>query len=236
MAEQTLFGYISEMDAVVGSIVDRLKTRKQHNNTVIVFSSDNGAPSGDADMTHPQGSPAKLYLARNFPYRGMKTELFEGGTRVAGIVYAPRARVDLLSSSVRGTTSDKLYHVTDWLPTLVALSAGNTTRNLPLDGHNIWPSLTDLAMPSPRSELLYGVSPICSAGQAHNPKAALRVGDMKLLTWCYSIRGINGSSVTGAVNAPAGSPTHKVDAGFVAGPVLYNLSRFVASIANQFLA
>ena len=35
-----------------------------------------------------------------------------------------------------------LYHVTDWLPTIVGLAGGNTSRNLPLDGVDIWSSIT----------------------------------------------------------------------------------------------
>ena len=56
----------------------------------------------------------------------------EGGTRVPGFVYSP-----LLPPTVRGTTSNALFHVTDWLPTIVAIAGGNTSRNLPLDGLNI---------------------------------------------------------------------------------------------------
>jgi membrane-anchored protein YejM (alkaline phosphatase superfamily) len=51
-----LCSYITEMDAVVGSIMDRLRTNNQYNNTIVVFSSDNGAPNGGANMTHPYGT------------------------------------------------------------------------------------------------------------------------------------------------------------------------------------
>ena len=52
-----------------------------------------------------------------------------GPRQVAGFVHSP-----LLPRAVRGTTSWGLYHVTDWLPTIVGLAGGTTTRNFALDG------------------------------------------------------------------------------------------------------
>ena len=43
--EKVLFGYISEMDDVVGSVVEVLRDTKEYENTLIIFSSDNGAVS-----------------------------------------------------------------------------------------------------------------------------------------------------------------------------------------------
>lgn len=52
--------------------------------------------------------------------------------RVAGFVHSP-----LLPAEVQGTTSWELYHVTDWLPTIVTLAGGSTQRNFALDGHDM---------------------------------------------------------------------------------------------------
>lgn len=41
----------------------------------------------------------------------------------------------LLPDRVRGTINTKLYHITDFLPTIVALAGGKTNRNRPLDGY-----------------------------------------------------------------------------------------------------
>lgn len=42
--------------------------------------------------------------------------------------------------------------------------------------------------------MLYNINPLCHAGQAGNPKAALRIGDYKIMTWCYEVAGIGGAS------------------------------------------
>ena len=81
-------------------------------------------------------------------------------------------------------------------PLLVEAAGGKISRNLPLDGHDIWPSLSS-GSASPRTEMLYNVNPLCSGGQAGAPKAGLRVGDFKVLAWCYSVKGIDGAEETG---------------------------------------
>jgi hypothetical protein len=68
--------------------------------------------------------------------------------------------------------------------------------------------------------MLYNINPLCNSGQAGSPRAGLRMGSYKLLSWCYSIKGVGGENVTGPINAPNGS---KVDKEFIKGPVLYNL-------------
>ena len=69
--------------------------------------------------------------------------------RVAGFLHSK-----LLPAKIRGTVSEELYHVTDWLPTIVALAGGSTARNFALVGHDLWPSLST-GTSSPRTEMLY---------------------------------------------------------------------------------
>merc|ERR1712091_326286 len=78
--------------------------------------------------------------------------------------------------------------------------------------------------------MLYNVNPLCGGGQAGAPKAALRVGDFKLLAWCYTVKGIDGANETGPVAAPSGKKGH--DPEFEKGPVLYNLSKDPAERTN----
>ncbi|XP_044763571.1 arylsulfatase B-like [Coccinella septempunctata] len=114
------FGYIEDMerrryvdalkhlDDSVGSIVEKLQEQDMLNNTIVVFMSDNGAPVNG--MFHNGGS--------NYPLRGQKSSLHEGGVRNAAVVYSP-----LLE------TKNYVYthpvHITDWLPTLYGI-AGNS--------------------------------------------------------------------------------------------------------------
>lgn len=149
--EKTMFGYISELDDAVGDIVAALKASGQYNNTVIIFSSDNGAPPAGDPVDHKHGADPG-WIARNYPFRGWKvrvvsvettaspsslakpptplqTLIWEGGVHVAGFVHSP-----LLPTSVQGTVSEELYHVSDWLPTIVNLAGGSMAKNKPLDG------------------------------------------------------------------------------------------------------
>jgi arylsulfatase A-like enzyme len=214
--EATLFGYITEMDDAVGDIVAALKRTGAYDNSVIIFSSDNGAPSDAPDVDHMEGPANPGWIARNYPFRGHKTQIWEGGTRVAGFVHSPSH----LPASAAGTVSEGLFHVTDWLPTIVGLAGGTTARNFALDGKDIWPALSGGA--SPRTEMLYNVNPLCHTGQAGAPKAGLRMGDYKLLAYCYTVKGINGSAVTGPVNAPADAGKG-IDPELQKGPLLYDL-------------
>jgi arylsulfatase A-like enzyme len=59
--ERILFGYITELDAAIGSIVNKLEATGLLPNTFIIFSSDNGAP--------PDGQHTGNYIDRNFPFR-----------------------------------------------------------------------------------------------------------------------------------------------------------------------
>lgn len=152
----------------VGAVVDGLHATNQWNNTIIIYTSDNGAQGG-------QGGTS-------FPLRGFKTQLYEGGVRVPGFVTGGSP---LLPASVRGTLNHKLIHVVDWLPTIVGLAGGTTDRNKELDGYNVWDAITTPS-PSPRTEILLNINPACGLGFV-NPNAALRVGDWKLLVDCFNV-------------------------------------------------
>ena len=88
-------------------------------------------------MTSDNGG-AISHGASNYPLRGTKGTLFEGGTRVPTIVSGPP---HLLPR--RGVVSNSLVHITDWMPTLLALGGyeGDPANKLQLDGVNQLPAL-----------------------------------------------------------------------------------------------
>jgi len=71
---------------------------------------------------------------------------------------------------------DQPIHEVDMYPTLAGLAGAQLTRNKPLDGMDVWATLSQGA-PSPRQEVVYGIEPF---------RAALRVGGWKLI-WQVTI-------------------------------------------------
>ncbi|KAK3733366.1 hypothetical protein RRG08_004794 [Elysia crispata] len=144
-------GLVTAMDDAVGRVVTALIDRDLYTDSIIVFSSDVG---------------------NNFPLRGGKFSLFEGGTRVPAFVHSP-----LLRNT--GLTYAGIIHAVDWFPTLLS-AAGILPRESPsdLDGVDQWEAITAMS-PSRRSEVVYNLDyhPLPIQG-----RAAIRVGEYKLIT------------------------------------------------------
>eukprot|EP01063_Lacrimia_lanifica_P034144 TRINITY_DN6249_c0_g1_i1.p1 TRINITY_DN6249_c0_g1~~TRINITY_DN6249_c0_g1_i1.p1 ORF type:complete len:540 (+),score=166.88 TRINITY_DN6249_c0_g1_i1:69-1688(+) len=211
--EKTVYAYITELDEAVGHVVQAMKAAGRHENAVYMFTSDNGAPPKES----------KTDVNRNWPSRGFKSEIWEGGTKVTGFV----SSVDHIPAGRRGTKLHEPMHVTDWLPTIAHVVGGSTEGCRPLDGYNMWDVIANGAK-SPRTEVLYNVNPLHD-GQAGPPKAGLRVGDLKVLTWGYRVKGINGSTTTGPFNK---KPDEKGDPMFEAGPALFNITADPSETTN----
>ena len=134
-----LAGMLACLDEAIGQVVDTLEKSGLRENTIIVFSSDNGGP--------PPG--------KNTPLRDFKGSLFEGGTRAAAFANWP-------GKIPSGQRIQEPMHIIDWFPTLVKLAGGNLEQKLPLDGLDVWPMLTEKA-PSPHEAILSVQSPANAA-------------------------------------------------------------------------
>ena len=153
------------MDRAIEAVVDELKAVEgAYENSVIIFASDNG------------GLPGQIAGGSNWPLRGQKFSPFEGGVRVPAFVHSP-----LLPAARRGGVYDGLFHVTDWLPTLVRLAGGAPPRNV--DGVDQYEAIfADRPAEHPRTELLVHVDVY---GRQLEPMGlatgAYVEGDMKLI-------------------------------------------------------
>jgi arylsulfatase A-like enzyme len=154
---------ITAMDGQIGRIVEALEQRGMRANTLIVFQSDNGGTRNA--MFAGEGDMSKIRIpCDNGPYRDGKGSLYEGGTRVAALVNWP-------GHIPAGVTVNEMIHVVDMYPTLVGLAGGSTVKCKPLDGLDVWQTISR-GKPSPRTEVVYNIEPF---------RAGIRQGDWKLV-------------------------------------------------------
>ncbi len=113
---------VEELDWSTGQIIAELHRLGLDRRTLVLWTSDNGAPRRDP----PQGS--------NLPLAGWGYSTAEGGMRVPCIAWWP-GRIPPC------TTSDELCTLMDLLPTLARLAGGQLPRDRTLDGHDIGPLL-----------------------------------------------------------------------------------------------
>ena len=147
---------VEEMDARIGEILDILKAESLDKKTLVIFCSDNGPEP----LT-------KESLAK--PFRGKKWSSLEGGTRVPCILSWP-------GTLPTGLKTDAIISAMDLLPTLAHVCQidliKRSVEHVPIDGVNVWNTLTGMKNSHPRNDLLYW----------HGSKGfeAIRVGDWKL--------------------------------------------------------
>jgi len=98
---------VTHMDRGVGRILDRLESMGIEENTLVLFTSDNGP--------HGEGGYQPEYFDSNGPLRGMKRDLYEGGIRVPQIAWWP-GRVEA------GTTTDVPSYFGDYVRTFAELA------------------------------------------------------------------------------------------------------------------
>jgi uncharacterized sulfatase len=126
---------IRELDFSVGQILDKLKQLGLDDNTLVIFTSDNGPWYG--------GSTGGL--------RGMKGKTWEGGLRVPMIARWPgKIPAGIINNSPAGTI--------DVFPTILQIAGASVpkTRITIIDGKDIWPLLTSARAKSPH-EALFGM-------------------------------------------------------------------------------
>jgi arylsulfatase A-like enzyme len=128
---------VSHMDYGIGQIVEALQRSGKIENTLLLFISDNGGQHSWYSDTEYRGKYAAKphrVLGNNFPLRGWKGDLYEGGIRVPALVHWP--------AGLKSGVVDRPVHVSDWLPTICEIVG--CTDDLPvrdIDGQSVLPVL-----------------------------------------------------------------------------------------------
>jgi arylsulfatase A-like enzyme len=163
---KTYAGMLAAMDEAVGKIVAAVEAAGVRGNTLFVFSSDNGGPRPGV-------------VTDNGPYRAGKGTVYEGGVRAAAFA--------TWDGHIKpGSTITEPLHMVDWYPTLLKLCGAKPEQKLPVDGRDLWPTLTQ-GKPSPHDVILLNTTP---------RGGAIRAGDWKLV-------------VTDGIDDPDGNPPKK---------------------------
>jgi arylsulfatase A-like enzyme len=125
--QQTYATMVQSLDVNIGRVLQSLDASGLADNTIVVFTSDNGGER----------------FSKTWPFSGMKTELLEGGLRVPMIVRWP-GRI------AAGSVSEQVVITMDWVPTLLAAAGTAPDAAYPSDGEDLGPTLTGRAAPHPR--------------------------------------------------------------------------------------
>ena len=142
---------ISRMDADVGRLLDKLKALKLDENTLVLFSSDNGP--------HAEGGNDPAFNDSNGPLRGTKRDLTEGGIRVPMIARWP-------GKVPAGSTSAFVGCFQDVMPTLAELAGAAQHVPKDIDGLSIVPTLLGKPDTQRQHDYLYWAFYERGSGQA----------------------------------------------------------------------
>jgi len=154
----TFAAMVTRLDMYVGQIVDKLKELGVYDNTIIIFSSDNGP--------HREGGADPDFFDSNGPWRGYKRDVYEGGIRVPMIV-------DWKGHVKEGTQTDFMCSFWDLMPTLRRLIDRKAVID-GMDGVSLMPILTGTKGQQEHPYLYFEF-------QEMKGRQAVRQGDWKLV-------------------------------------------------------
>ena len=169
----TYAAMITELDTQVGRIVTALKQKNMLDNTLVIFSSDNGGATSALFATGARSPEEREESggvelgakppASNGELRGGKGSLHEGGVRVPTIFYWP--------AKLKPQIVNEPLTMVDVMPTVLALAGAEGSPDHPFDGKDIWPTLAR-GQPSPHEDILINVEAF---------RGAIRKGNWKLV-------------------------------------------------------
>ncbi|XP_030747442.1 arylsulfatase B-like [Sitophilus oryzae] len=184
---------VNRLDKSVGDVVQQLQKKDMLKNSIILFLSDNGAQTVGIYENH--GS--------NYPLKGLKFSLLEGGVRGSAVLFSP-----LLSK--KGYINNHLLHISDVYTTLIELAGGTAPNNT--DGINQWSTIS-YDKNTQRKEILLNVDEI----QGYSGIIS-KLGRYKFLNGSYLLGIYDGA--LGETGRNSSTPT-------------YDASKVISSAVNQ---
>src|SRR5690625_4527633 len=148
---------VEEIDWGVGQIMEHLEKLDIYENTIVIYTSDNGAQvwedeggwvwSSENDRRETRGR-VTYQSGSNGPLKGAKNSTWEGGMRVPLLIQWP-GRIPA------GSISNELVTAMDLLPTIAGIVGGELREDRIIDGYNIWPILSGEANSESPYEAFY---------------------------------------------------------------------------------
>lgn len=155
--------YVVMVDDLVGQLVDELKANGKWENTIIIFTSDNGF----APYINPKTVESKGHYP-SYKFRGYKTDIYEGGHRVPLIM--------AYGSRFNGTVDNSLICLTDFYSTFADMAGYEPGDSEAEDSFSFWGNLTGKGHTSRKDMVIL-------SGHGY---FAMRIPELKLIFWCGS--------------------------------------------------
>ncbi len=175
--ERAYASMIETYDAALGALIAALEGTNQLDNTVILFTSDNGGLSAHARGAAPDGNTRHTH---NAPLRSGKGSAYEGGIRVPTIIAWPGVTDSETNANIM-IAAPIVSH--DLFPTILSLAGIKAELGRDIDGRNLVPLLTNRAQRFEASRVLGWNQPHQwgASGPGILPFTAIRQGDWKLI-------------------------------------------------------
>jgi arylsulfatase A len=159
--------FIQDLDLSVGRILETLKYMGLMENTIVIFSSDNGGEIPGNRPEAPEITAIEKGLKINGELRGDKHTIWEGGTKVPFIVSWP-------GKVKEGTTSKDMINLLDIFATVADITNGSLpkSKDVAPDSFSFLPSLINIKNEHPRNAMV-----TADANGMH----AIRVGEWKYI-------------------------------------------------------
>jgi arylsulfatase A-like enzyme len=159
--------YVMEVDWAVGQVIETLERNGLIENTLLIFTSDNGSPQRDGtDMNGETGSVKALGHDPSKPWRGMKSDIWEGGHRIPFIARWPKF---LPAASI----TDQPFILSDLMRTIAGITGYDIPENMAGDSYDFSRLFMGLHTNAPiRNHLIH---------HSGNGVFAIRIDEWKLI-------------------------------------------------------